>query len=617
MTFCWQREQTPETLIPALRALAAQYDVLRESDATGIPLAFHQEDDLDGPVVAREDGRAVVRYATPAHALRGLGSLISGLVHEGETVREQLPFSSFGVMIDCSRNAVMKPDHIKRWMNQLALLGYNTVMLYTEDTYALPEEPYFGYLRGRYTAEDLQDLDQHAAALAIELIGCIQTLGHLETMFKWSPYWEIKDTPSILLVDHERTYALIDKMLAQHARVYRSRRIHIGMDETHDLGRGRFMDLFGHERGYTLFNRHLARVVELCKKHGLQPMLWSDMYFRMGNPTQDYYAPETRIPDDVKQAIPAEAQLVYWDYYHEDQGFYEDWIQRHRHLGHEPVMASGIWTWGGHFWYAHHKTLANVPPCVRACKRTGVKELFFTLWGDDGAYCEFDSALAGLAYAAELAASGDGPVHEKTLAQRFHAVCDADWDLVIQAAGIQTDIHPASLFWDDPLLGIYWKNECLKGPEHWTRVLRQFNRALRRLKAGRDQEAPIDFAHWCVATKYLRAIIKFRLALDTAYATRDTTALAKLQGQARRMPRLLEDCNQSFRRQWMRRNRPEGFETIQNRIGARKQRWLELATRIDELIAGHIDSIPELDEESTHPLTLYTRWRDVVSGGIG
>ncbi len=614
---CWLPDRTPAPLIPALELLADQYPALRGGKTHGTALAFQEVHDLDGPVVSIEQGGATIRYATTAHALRGLGTLLGGLVHEGDTLEEVMPFSTFGIMLDCSRNAVMTPDHIKRWLNQLALLGYNMIMLYTEDTYELPGEEHFGYLRGRYTPDELRDLDQHAAALGIELVGCIQTLGHLETLLKWSPYWAIKDTASVLLVDDDRTYALIDKMLARFADVHRSRRIHIGMDETHDLGRGRFMDQHGYERGYDLFNRHLARVRDLCRKHGLQPMIWSDMYFRMGNPTQNYYAPETKIPDDVKAAIPSEAQLVYWDYYHEDQAFYEDWLQRHRDLGHEPVMASGIWTWGGHFWYAHHKTSANVPPCIRACRTSGVKELFFTLWGDDGAYCEFDSALAGIAWAAELAVSGDGPVNEKALVQRFRAVCGGDWHQVVEADGIQTTICPASFFWDDPLLGIYWKNESLKGADHWQRVLRQFNRALRRLKPVRERETPIDFAHWTVVTNYLRAVIKFRLALDNAYAMRDIDTLAKLYRQARRMPQKLEQCNRSFRRQWMRRNKPQGFETVQNRIGARKQRWLELATRLDDLCAGRIASIPELDERPTQPLTLYTRWRDVSSGGIG
>jgi hypothetical protein len=111
-------------------------------------------------------------------------------------------------------------------------------------------------------------------------------------------------------------------------------------------------------------------------------------------------------------------------------------------------------------------------------------------------------------------------------------------------------------------------------------------------------------------------VIAFRLKLDKAYAARDLPALQRLIRAARRMPKQLEACNQSFRRQWLSRNRPQGLETIQNRIGARKQRWLELAQRLEELVSGQITQIPELDEKPAAPVTLYTRWRDVCASGI-
>ncbi|MBQ5591086.1 MAG: hypothetical protein IIU65_05340 [Clostridia bacterium] len=58
-------------------------------------------------------------------------------------------FKHFGVMLDCSRNAVLKVDTVKSYIDILERLGYNTLMLYTEDTYEVDNQPYFGYLRGK------------------------------------------------------------------------------------------------------------------------------------------------------------------------------------------------------------------------------------------------------------------------------------------------------------------------------------------------------------------------------------------------------------------------------------------------------------------------------------
>ena len=55
----------------------------------------------------------------------------------------------------------------------MALMGMNLGMMYTEDTYEVPGQPYFGYQRGRYTYEELHALDDYADMLGIEQM-CIR-----------------------------------------------------------------------------------------------------------------------------------------------------------------------------------------------------------------------------------------------------------------------------------------------------------------------------------------------------------------------------------------------------------------------------------------------------------
>ena len=60
------------------------------------------------------------------------------IFREGEILEKML-----GVMIDCSRNAVMNTDSVKEFANILKRMGYNTLMLYTEDTYEVNGNPLF------------------------------------------------------------------------------------------------------------------------------------------------------------------------------------------------------------------------------------------------------------------------------------------------------------------------------------------------------------------------------------------------------------------------------------------------------------------------------------------
>jgi hexosaminidase len=196
--------------------------------------------------VALRGRSALISYGTPALAGRALGTLMAGLVGNGQTCRESTPFRTLGVMLDCSRNAVMTVEHVcDVWLPRLALLGYNMLMLYTEDTYQLPGEPYFGCRRGAYTAGELKTIVAAAARLNIEVVPCIQTLAHLEQILRHGAYRQVKDTSSVLLVGEPKTYRLIEKMIAFWSGICRTRRIHIGMDEAWDLGRGRYLDLRG------------------------------------------------------------------------------------------------------------------------------------------------------------------------------------------------------------------------------------------------------------------------------------------------------------------------------------------------------------------------------------
>ena len=82
----------------------------------------------------------------------------------------------FGVMLDMSRNAVMKPQQVKDFANLLSKMGYNMIQLYTEDTYEVENEPYFGYLRGRYTHDELKDIVSYCESIGVEVIPLLADL---------------------------------------------------------------------------------------------------------------------------------------------------------------------------------------------------------------------------------------------------------------------------------------------------------------------------------------------------------------------------------------------------------------------------------------------------------
>ena len=196
---------------------------------------------LDGKYADITYGGGTARFC------RGLAKLVKWL-KDGKNACESTEnpiFTLNGAMIDMSRNAVMNVKTVKFTMRKMALMGMNCYMLYTEDTYEIENRPFFGYMRGAYTKDEIRELDSYALKLGIELIPCVQMLGHLATHLRWAAAGKYKDTANALLAGADETYALIDDMLKTISETFTTRRIHIGMDETHDLGTGAYLNKNG------------------------------------------------------------------------------------------------------------------------------------------------------------------------------------------------------------------------------------------------------------------------------------------------------------------------------------------------------------------------------------
>ncbi len=603
----WRAESTPAELVPLLRNLGAEYPVRAgRPPVSAIQLRFEKIAAPGTLRVERRGDEILVQYAAPALAARALGCIWAGAVHPGRVHAEQTPFKTLGVMPDCSRNSVLTVAHFKQWLRRCALLGYNQAMLYTEDVYELPGEPYFGYMRGAYTEAELREIDRYAAAMGIEMVACIQTLGHMAHVFKWPAYARIKDTNGTLLTLVPETYALIDKMLGHWSKVFKSRRINLGMDEAVDIGKGRGSDRHGPLRpANELFFNHLKKVAALCRKHGLQPMIWSDLVFWVDTPARGFQEAYYDVNLSAAQAksirtrLPDNIELIYWDYTGDvqaptDPTPYVRRIAKHRAVGREPVMASGCWAWG-RFWHdAPNLTEPRVAACVQACRKTGVRELLMTLWtGMDGV--DLDSAWAGLAYSAEQAFFKKPS--RKLLEQRYRAVCHADYRA--SAAGAldifwvpPPGLSSAKIFWDDPLQWLY---------------LRSLPRPLLRRIARYYRGKAVKLARWRGATgagdmDYIRNLAEFLgrktelyLRLQAAYRGKSRAPLRQARCELHALLQVLRNVQKTFRRMWLRQFKPFGMEVVQARHAGLAARLTELDQRLGELLDGKIDGIAELD----------------------
>ncbi len=513
----------------------------------------------------------------------------------------------FGVMLDMSRNAVMTVEEIKRFAKTVKSLGYNMIQLYTEDTYEVDGEPYFGYLRGRYTQEELKEIVSYCNGLDMEVIPCIQTLAHLNQIFRWRTYAEVNDITDILLAEEEKTYALIENMFKSLKKCFTCEYVHIGMDEAHLLGLGKYLDKHGPCRRFDILLRHLQRVAEIAKKYGFKPLMWSDMFFRLEH-KGEYYGKDFSVSEEVRALVPKEMGLIFWDYYHSDKETYDGMIDAHKEFGGDVWFAGGAWTWVG-FASGNEKTLETMIPAMQSCKDKGVKNIFMTLWGDNGKECSYYAVLPSL-YAVKRIY--DGETDMQKIKREFQQITGESYDDMClfdapnYVNGKKNCMYNVSKFalYNDPFNGFL--DAALDDAET---VRAEYLRLAKRLEAAaKTSKYAYVFNSHAKLCKLLA--LKYDLGIRTrsAYQAEDKKELKKIIADYTRTERALKAFMEAFRTLWFAENKPHGFDVHDIRLGGLMQRLRACKARLKEYVAGKTAKIDELEEE-------LLPYQDVASDG--
>ena len=500
-----------------------------------------------------------------------------------------------GVMLDCSRNAVYRPEAVRRLIDLLSKMGYNTLQLYTEDTYEVDGEPFFGYLRGRYTKAELRELDAYAASRGIELQPCIQTLAHLDAIFRWPTYSVINDQGNALFVGEERTYELIDRMFASCAECFTSRRIHIGMDEAFAIGRGKHLDKHGYMPRFDIILPHLQRVCKIAEKYGFHPMAWGDMFFRAAA-NGGWYGAEAHPTEELIAKIPEDLELFAWDYYHSRVEDYDKLLDGFCRFRRKIMFAGGAWTWTSAT--AHNDfSLRSTRAAIDSCRKHGISDVLITMWGDNGGEASAFSLLPSLFYAAELARGNDDMALIKA---RFREVIGEDFDKMMaldlpEAFGNypygENNAAKHGLY-NDPFRGIMDKSLFPGGTAH-------FRRAAKKLRAYAREGG--EFAYLFDLAAKLSSVmeIKYELGvrLHAAYEANDREGLAAAARDLRRAARRLEIYHEAYRKAWYYEKKNIGYEVQQIRLDGMTGRLKLCASQVEDYLAGRLDRLEEVEEE--------------------
>ena len=549
-------------------------------------------------LAVESDGKSVtLTWAAPIQFYRAV-SLIP-LPLTACSIREKARFQSSGIMFDCSRNAVLKPQALRFFFRKMALMGLNLGMMYTEDTYEVPGQPFFGYKRGRYTYDELKALDDYASLFGIELCPCIQTLGHLKRILHWPAYHHLRDNDEVLLADLDETYELLDQMIRAATAPYRSRRIHLGMDEAYGVGLGAHLTRYGYEDPHSVIGRHLSRVLGICDKYGLHAMMWSDMYFHLDG--RNYHSPG--LPSEkAKAAVDPRITLMYWDYYQPKEEAYADALYKHAQFPAPTVFAGGIWTWIGPA-PDYPTTLQNTISGLTACAKANIPLALATAWGDNGGECNLTAALLGLQLYGELTFRPD--YDEDELARRFRRCCHADahafldLSLLNYMPGMKDNpSDPVNackfMLYQDPLIQLFEADTAgYAMAEHFGSLVTRYARY-----ALENPDYALLFDFYTALANALALKCVWHEQAGDAVRSRNREQAAALADGIPATVEALDTLRVVWRRLWESTNKPNGFEIIEVRMGGIAARMATAGEKMRAFALGQVDTIPELEEQA-------------------
>ena len=551
----------------------------------------------NGLKITVKQGAVCVEYANTRDLARAVLILKANGTENDYVIEETNVFQDVCLMVDCSRNAVKNIETVKKLIRNLAMIGYTSLMLYTEDTYEVENEPVFGYLRGRYTKAEMKELNAYANEWGIELIPCIQTLAHLNqlTRYKYT-HFKCFDCGDILLVGAERTYELIENMFKTLSECYTSRRIHIGMDEAWLLGRGNYLNKNGLVPRFEILCSHLQRICEIARKYDVKPMIWSDMFWRIayGDKTCRDENGKVIIPQEILAKIPKEITLCHWDYHHLQAEAFGELLEIHKQFDNEVWFAGGTAECNRGF--IPHLTYSTkiAKAAIEEAKKFEIKSLMETVWGDNGGECSLFATLPAIMHYSYTARG----ISQERLEKEFQVLTGYDYNEYMRLEEAQTfgqyteDLGNPSKYglYNDVFLG--YADTAINGEDkkYFTKA-KQAIAHLRKGQYGYVFESAYDL------NQVLELKYDMGIRLRKAYQEKDKEELQNCADDLLKTIGLLEKFIISYRKQWLKENKPNGLEVQEIRLGGLKERLTGCRERLIAYVNGEIEEIPELGEK--------------------
>ena len=414
-------------------------------------LAFDPAMDSEGYVLVIEPHQAFIVAYSSAGIFYGVQTFKQLLPLPGAarelptgTVRDWPAMRYRGVQDDLSRGPVPTLAYQKHQIRVFAAFKANIYSPYFEHTLLYPGQPLAAPPGAALTPAEIKELVAYALQYHVTILPEQEAFGHLHHVLKYDLYQDVAETPHghVLASGQAGTLPLIKDWFTQIAQEFPSPFVHIGADETWDLGRGRTqqrVDTLGYGPVYVDFLKQIHDQLEPLHRHLL---FWGDI-------GEEDPAAVAGLPKDMI-AVPWNYSMI--------TGF-DKMIEPFAKAGIETWVAPGDSNWNEVFPIAR-TALWNIQGFIRDGQRLGSTGAINTVWNDDGEGL-FDQDWYGVLFGPVASwQAGESPIpdYQEAYGPLFHGdssgkINEAEKELMAAQEALgksQSGFTSDGLFWLDP-----------------------------------------------------------------------------------------------------------------------------------------------------------------------
>ncbi len=292
------------------------------------------------------------------------GSLVCPAV----SIRDWPSMEWRGVQDDISRGPIPTQEFMERQIRTLAAYKVNVFALYMEHVFDFPSQPLLAPQEAALTPDEIKSVVAYAKKFYVTILPEQQTFGHLHHMLKYEIYADVAERPHghVLTPTKQQSYDLIKAMYADLVPLFPGPFLHVGGDETFELGHGQTAARAADIGLGRVYLEHMQKVSAILQPYHKQLMFWGDI--------------AVKYPQ-LLGILPKDMIAVPWEY--DAKPNYENIIRPYRDAGLRVVVAPGASNWS-QVWPDLDVAFVNIRNFVRDGQKLGAIGVLNTTWNDDG-----------------------------------------------------------------------------------------------------------------------------------------------------------------------------------------------------------------------------------------